>query len=159
MEAAVFVEHRAHLHEALLAVEAHHLAHAVTEAVPVALRQVVGGVLVYVDAAGGHLVQVRLPEVRARLLDERHIRQALLAQRAALPCGEFQAAGAAADDGHAVQWGWLGCSGAFAAPESRSLWQRHRPQAISACAAMTSARTASVSSAFSEAKAGVVFTE
>jgi hypothetical protein len=47
-------------------------------------------------------VQVRLPEVRACLLDERHLRQAAPAQRVAQACGQLQPASAAADDDDAV---------------------------------------------------------
>jgi len=97
------------VHQALVAVQAHHLAQAVAEPVPVALRQVVGGVHVQVDAAGGDFVQVRLPEVRARFLDQRDVGQTLFTQGVAQPGGQLQSAGAATDDDDAVEVGfWAG---------------------------------------------------
>ena len=49
------------------------LAEAVAEAVPVCLRQIVELVAVGVHAAGGDLVQQRLPHVRACAVDERNV--------------------------------------------------------------------------------------
>ena len=65
--------------------------------------QVVGGVGVQVHAAGGNLVQVRLPEMRARLFDQRDAGFAGLTQLVAQTGGQLQAAGTAADDEDAVQ--------------------------------------------------------
>jgi len=62
------------------------------------LRQIVGGVHMQVAAASGNLVQVRLPEVRARTLDQRHMRQALLGRLVAQSGGQLQPASTAADD-------------------------------------------------------------
>ena len=83
--AALVVDERRDTHLAPLAVEPGHLADAVAEAVPVRLRQVVDLVHAQVHAAGGDLVQLRLPDVRARLVDQRDVGPAALAERVAEP--------------------------------------------------------------------------
>ena len=63
---ALLVDERRDDDRAPRAVEADHLADPVAEMVPVRLREVVGLVDADVHAAGGDLVQLRLPEMRAR---------------------------------------------------------------------------------------------
>ena len=101
-ELPVLIQHRADEDQATLPVQADHGPCAVAESVPVRLGQVVRGVIVDVDAAGGNLVQVRLPEVRARLLDQRHVGAAALAQPVAQPRHKLQPARAAAHHDDAV---------------------------------------------------------
>ncbi len=100
---ALLVTERRHLDTAVGAVEAGHLAHPVVEMVPVRLREIVGVVDVEIHAAGGQLVQVRLPEMRARLLDQRDVRLAAPAELVAEPRRKLQPARAAADDDDAVR--------------------------------------------------------
>ena len=90
-------------HEPLFAVDAGHLAVAELEAVPVALRLVGDLVAADVHAAGGDLVQQRLPDVRARALHQRDLGLALLAELVAEPRRELEPAGAAAHDDDVVQ--------------------------------------------------------
>ena len=67
------------------------------------LGEVVELVAVGVHAAGGNLVQQRLPHVRARALDERDLGLVLAAELVAELGDELEPAGAAADDEDAVQ--------------------------------------------------------
>ncbi len=100
---ALVVAHRGDLHLALRAVEALERAEREGEAVPARLREVVELVGVHVHAARGDLVQQRLPEVRARAVDEGHVGAALAAEAVAQARGELQAAGAAAHHDDAVR--------------------------------------------------------
>ena len=86
-----------------VAVEAGHLADAIDEAVPVGLRQVVDLVHAQVHAAGGDLVQQRLPEVRALPVDQRDAGLAALAELVAQAGGKLEPAGAAADNDDAFR--------------------------------------------------------
>ena len=101
--AALLVVGRGEEHELLLAVDAGHLAVAELEPVPIALRLIGKLVAADVHAAGGDLVQERLPDVRARLLDERDLRLALASELVAEPGRELEAAGAAAHDDDVMQ--------------------------------------------------------
>ena len=85
------------------AIEAVHLAQLEAEMVPARLREVVERMLVEVHGAGGELVQQRLPQVRARAVDERHERLPAAAERVAQARRELDAARAAADDDDLVQ--------------------------------------------------------
>ncbi len=76
------------------------------EMMPARLEQIVQFVVVEVHAAGRDLVQQRLPQVRAALIDKRDQRLSVLAQRVPQPGGEFEPARAAADDDDAVQPGF-----------------------------------------------------
>ena len=87
---------------------ADHLADAVAEVVPVRLRQVVDLVRAHVHAAGGDLVQLGLPDVGAGAVDQGDVGLAALAQRVAERGGQFEPAGAAADDDDLVPAGALG---------------------------------------------------
>ena len=58
-----------HMYHARHAINAHHLADAVTEMVPVGLCQVVQLMHIQVHAARGQLMQVRLPEMGAGFFD------------------------------------------------------------------------------------------
>ena len=66
--------------------------------VPVRLGEIVERVVVEVHAAGGDLVQQRLPEVGARRSISVMLGLAALAQLVAQPGRQLQAGGAAADD-------------------------------------------------------------
>ena len=69
---------------------------------PVRLGEIVGLVDADVHAAGGKFVQMGLPEMRTRALDQRHVRPVALAEPVAEARRELEAPGAAADDDHAV---------------------------------------------------------
>jgi hypothetical protein len=101
--AALVVDERRHVHNAAGAIEARHAAGAIGEAVPVGLRQVVDGVHALVHAAGGDLVQQRLPQVRALAVDQRDRRLAAPSEPAAEPRDELQATGTAPHD-HDRMW-------------------------------------------------------
>jgi hypothetical protein len=58
---------------------------------------------VHIHAARGDLVQQRLPDVGARLIDERHIRKAVAGEPVSEARGEFEAARATADDYDAMR--------------------------------------------------------
>ena len=88
---------------ALPPVETAHLADAVAEAVPVRLGEIVDLVHALVHAAGRDLVQQRLPQMRARLVDERDVGLAAATELVAEPRRQLQAAGPAADHHDAVQ--------------------------------------------------------
>jgi hypothetical protein len=94
------VQRSRHMHLASLPIEAGHFPDAIAKAVPVRLRKVVDLVRPRVHAAGGDLVQLRLPDVGAVTVDERHVHRA--ADAVAKPGRELEAAGAAADDHDAV---------------------------------------------------------
>ena len=71
--------------------------------VPVRLGQVVDLVHAEVHAAGGDLVQQRLPKMRAAPVDQRDVRLAAPPQPVAEPGHQLQPAGASADNDDAVQ--------------------------------------------------------
>ena len=99
---AGLVEDRRHLHLAPRAVEPDHLADAIAEVVPMRLRQIVELVVAHVHAAGGDLVEKRLPQMGARLVDERDLGAPAPAQAVAEARRELEPAGAAAHDDDAV---------------------------------------------------------
>ena len=118
---AVGIDERRDLDLAARAVEAGHAADAIDESVPVGLGEVVGFVDANVHAACGELVQVRLPEVRARGLDQRDVRQLAATERIAEPGRELEAAGAAADDDDAVRHGVTASSASLSrVPDART---------------------------------------
>ena len=85
------------------AVEADHLAVAKPEAVPVGLGEIVELVPGNVHAAGGDFVQQRLPQMGARLVDERDLGAVAPAELIAEASDELEPAGAAADHDDAVE--------------------------------------------------------
>jgi hypothetical protein len=89
---------RRQVHEPLRAIEPGHLPETIAEAMPVRLRQIVEFMAPRVHAAGRDLVQQRLPQVRARPLDQRDVSLAPSAELVAEPCHQLQPAGAAAHD-------------------------------------------------------------
>jgi len=95
--------HRGDAHRTPAAVEADHLADAVAEVVPVRLRQKVELVMAEIHAAGGDLVQQRLPQMGARAIDQRDLGAVARAQPVAQPGRKLQPAGAATDDDNAVR--------------------------------------------------------
>ena len=99
----LLVDDRRHLDDAAAPVDARHLAGAIGEAVPVGLGQVVDLVEAEVHAAGGDLVQQRLPQVRALAVDQGDRGLAAPAELVAQPRGKLQPAGSAADDDDAMQ--------------------------------------------------------
>ena len=68
------------MHHARRAINTHHLADAVTEMVPVGLRQVVQLMHIQVHAARGQLMQVRFPKVCAGFFYQGDLRATLFAQ-------------------------------------------------------------------------------
>ena len=92
-----------HTHHAPPAVDADEAAEAKREAVPVRLRQVVDLVRAQVHAARSDLVQQRLPEVRAALVDQRDMGLLAPAQSVAEPGDQLQPAGASADNDDAMR--------------------------------------------------------
>ncbi len=90
---------------ATFAVQAHHAAQAVTEVVARALGQVFDLVFVGIEGAGGHFVQQRFPDVGAGGVHQGDVGLAALAELVAQPGGQFQAAGAPADDEDAMGTG------------------------------------------------------
>ncbi len=93
------------MHQAPRAVEADHLAEAELEAVPIGLGEIVELVPGNVHAAGGDFMEQRLPQMGARLLDQRDVGAAVPAQRIAEPGDEFEPPGASAHDDDAMQAG------------------------------------------------------
>jgi hypothetical protein len=70
---------------------------------PARLRDIVQGMVVEVHGAGGEFVQQRLPEMRARAIDERDRGALAVAQRIAEAGRQLETAGAAADDDYLMQ--------------------------------------------------------
>ena len=90
---------------ALAAVEPNQLADAIAEMMPMRLRQKIDLMHAEIHAAGRDLVQQRLPQVSAALVDQRHVRQLAPAQLVAEPGYEFEPTGAAANDDNAMEIG------------------------------------------------------
>ena len=86
-----------------LAVDPDHLADAVAEAVPAAVRQVGDLVFGGIHAARSDLVQGRLPDVGPAAVDQRDLCLAAAPELFAEPGRKFETAGAAADDDDAVR--------------------------------------------------------
>ena len=105
--AGLLVQQRREQDRLVRAIETFHAAELEIEVVPARLGEVVELVVVLVHAAGGHLVQQRLPQVRARAVDERDARPPLRAEPVAEAGGELESARAAADDHDAVPRGAL----------------------------------------------------
>ena len=106
---------RSEMNLALAAVEPNQLADAIAEMMPMRLRQKIDLMHTQVHAAGRDLVQERLPQVSAVLVDQRHVRQLAPAQFVAEPGYEFEPTGAAANDDNAMEIGTLACHGTFQA--------------------------------------------
>ena len=85
------------------AIEADHFAEPVAKAVPIGLGEIIQLMLRDVHAAGGDFVEQRLPQMRARLLDQRDVGAAAPPERVAEPRRELEPAGPAADDDDAVK--------------------------------------------------------
>ncbi len=94
---ALVIMGRGHLNFALGAIQSAHRAEAKAEMMPVRLGDQIGLVLRQVHAAGGNFVQQRFPQMRARALDQGHLRRAALAQRVAQARHQLEPAGAGAD--------------------------------------------------------------
>src|SRR5690242_12401120 len=92
------VEIRRHLHLAAVPIDPDHVADAVAKAVPVGLREIVDLVRRDIHAAGGDLVKLRLPYVRAVALDQGDVELPLASVFVTQPGREFQSPGSAADD-------------------------------------------------------------
>ena len=93
------------------AIEPDHLANSVPKVMPVRLRQVVRLIDADIHAPGGDLVQMRLPEMRPLLLDQRDVRFLAAAELVAELSRKLEAAGAAAHDDDPMQTGLLGQHG------------------------------------------------
>jgi hypothetical protein len=94
---AILIEARRHLDKLALPVDAGQFALLEFEVVPARLRHVLELVRVRVHAAGRHLVQQRLPDVRGRAVDQRHLRRTRLAKLVAQPRDKLEPAGSATD--------------------------------------------------------------
>src|SRR5262245_30964123 len=92
------VQGRRNEHATPLPVEAIHFAQLEAEMVPARLGQVIEGVLLEVHGAGRELVEQRLPQVRARAIDERDESLAAAPQLVPQARCELYAARAAPDD-------------------------------------------------------------
>ena len=66
------------------------------------LGEVVDRMRVQIDRAGSDLVQVRLPEMRARLLDQRDLRHTAATQLVTQPSGQLEPACPTAHDHDAM---------------------------------------------------------
>ena len=108
--AAAIVMDRRKLDLPVRAVEPLHPSQPELKVVPARLKQIVQLVVVEVHAAGRDLVQQRLPQVRARLVDQRDQCLLAFAELVAQARGELEAAGASADDDDSVQPGRSGIS-------------------------------------------------
>ena len=84
-------------------IEPDHLTVAIAKMVPVGLREVIQRVVAHVHASGGYLVQQRLPQVRARTVDQGGLYFLALGEFVADARYEFQSRGAAARDDDVVQ--------------------------------------------------------
>ena len=92
------IAHFGKLDAAPFGVQRLHIAELELVTVAIAMGEVIDLVLASVERAGGHLVQQRLPDVCGRAVDQHDAGLVLRAQGAPQPGGEFQAAGAAAND-------------------------------------------------------------
>lgn len=79
-------------------INADHIAETIREMVPVRLRQIIQLMLGAIQAARGHRVQQRLPQMRAAAFHQSDLRAARFRQLVAEPGHEFQAGRAAAHD-------------------------------------------------------------
>ena len=114
------VELGVELHHPARAVEPDHLAVAEPEAVPVGLGEIVELVPRHVHAAGGNFVQQRLPQMGARLVDERDLGAVAAPELIAEASDELEPAGAAADHDDTVERsGWFGRNGRLAGGRDR----------------------------------------
>src|SRR6266496_479953 len=73
------VEVRRHLHLTTAPIDPDHLPDPVAETMPVGLREIVDLVSGDIHAAGGNLVKLRLPDMRAISLDQRNVELPLAA--------------------------------------------------------------------------------
>src|SRR5206468_744929 len=87
----------------MLPVETDHLADPIPKEMPVRLREIVGFVNPESHAARGDFMQMRFPEMRSRLFDQRDVRPIALAELVTHPRGKLEPTGATADDDNAVQ--------------------------------------------------------
>jgi len=94
---AILIEARRHLDKLALPVDAGQFTLLEFEVVPTRLGHVLELVRVRVHAARRHLVQQRLPDVRGRAVDQRHLRRAGLAKLVAQPRDKLEPAGSATD--------------------------------------------------------------
>jgi hypothetical protein len=101
--AAFLVELGIELHHPARPIEPDHLAEAEPKAVPVGLGEVIELVPGHVHAAGGDFVQQRLPQMGARLVDERDLGAMTPPELVAEASDELEPAGAAADHDDAVE--------------------------------------------------------
>src|SRR5436309_8414093 len=89
--------------QAMLPVETDHLTDPIPKAMPMRLREVVGFVNPESHAARGDFMQMRFPEMRSRLFDQRDVCPIALAELVTDPRGELKPAGAAADNDDSMQ--------------------------------------------------------
>ena len=113
--AFVLIVGRGQVNALVGAIDADHLAIAISESVPMPLCLKGQFVASGIHAAGGDFVQQRLPDVRTCMVDKGDLGSAFAPELVAELRREFEPAGAAADDDDAVQLrssgrNGLGCS-------------------------------------------------
>src|ERR1700730_3776541 len=80
------------------AIESNHLSKAIAKVMPMRLGKVIERMLVEIEAARRHGMEKRLPEIRARLVDERDPSSLAPCERVAQACGKFQSRSTTTDD-------------------------------------------------------------
>src|SRR5262249_24823937 len=125
--AALVVEVAGDAHHATGAVDTDQAAEAEGEAVPVRLGEVVDLLHSEIEAAGGDLVQQRLPQVGPAPVDPRDMRPAALAQPVAEPRYQLEPAGPSADHDDAMQMIGHAAQGPARLPLSSQGGCGHRP--------------------------------
>src|SRR5947207_13545294 len=87
----------------MLPVETDHLSHPIPKEMPMRLREIVGFVNAEGHAARGDFMQMRFPEMRSRLFDQRDVCLIAVAELVAQSRCKLETARAAADDDDSMQ--------------------------------------------------------
>src|SRR5882672_1602635 len=95
---ALPIDDRSHLQLALVSVETDHFPEPVAEVMAARLRCVVELVSARIHAARGDLVELRLPQMRPRTIQQLHLRIAALSETVAQTCCELETGCPAAND-------------------------------------------------------------
>ena len=103
--AALLVDARREPNLSAGSIEPNHFPDAVPEVVPVRLRQEIQLVHALIQASRRELVQQRLPQMRAGLVDKRDVRQLVPAELVTKRGSEFEAGGTATDDDNVMKIG------------------------------------------------------
>ena len=97
------IDRRGEMNLFIRSIQAIHSAQAELKMMPPRLVQVIQFVIVQIHAACGNLVQQRLPQMRARSVDQGYARRLALPQRPAELSGQFEPAGPASYDNDSMQ--------------------------------------------------------